>query len=298
MSDTNKSQFKQTLSVVLILLLFLLISVQAWYIFKMEKKLDVLHKQQASTQLPAHESTANEKDAPEDDSTKENNAEELPGVQQTALQENLNVQPAQPQDKNVTPENTTPPDHDETTDTTFGGQTWNPYQEMERIQRNIEHDMDRMFKRRDNYYTNRPAFNNPGFNRPSYNNPRMNKPGFNKPGINNPRSNKHDFHYSFKQSLSTPEMDVKENANQYIVLVNLPGADKSDISVSLDGQRLTVKGKRDDKKQNKDATGNIIFQVRQSGSFQRSITLASPVMQNTMKTRLDNGVLTIIIPKL
>ena len=293
MSDTKQSQFKQTLLVVFILLLFLLIGVQAWYMFKMDKKLDVLHKQQASTQLPAHEPTANEQDIPEDDSTKESKTEELPGVQQATLPENLNVQPAQPQDKNVTPENTTPADQDETADTTFGGQTWNPYQEIERTQRNIERDMDRMFNRRYNHYTNRPAFNNPGFNQPGYN-----QPGINKPGFNNPRLNKPDFHYSFKQSLSTPDIDVKENANQYIVLVNLPGTDKSDISVSLNGQRLTVKGKQGYKKQNKDTMGNVIFQVRQSGSFQRSITLAHPVRQNKMKTRLDNGVLTIIIPKL
>ena len=293
MSDTRQSQFKQTLLVVFILLLFLLIGVQAWYMFEMEKTLDVLLKQQASTPLPAHESTANEKDIAEENSTKESKTEELPGVQQATLPEDLNVQTAQPQDKNATTEDTTPPDHDETADTTFGGQTWNPYQEIERIQRNIERDMDRMFNRRYNDYTNRPAVNNPGFNRPGYYNPGMNKPGF-----NNPRLNKPDFHYSFKQSLSVPDIDVKENASQYIVLVNLPGANENDISVSLNGQRLTVKGKQDYKKQNKNAMGNIVFQEHRSGSFQRSITLAHPVRQNNMKTRLDNGVLTIIIPKL
>ena len=293
MSDTRQSQFKQTLLVVFILLLFLLIGVQAWYMFEMEKTLDVLLKQQASTPLPAHESTANEQDIAEENSTKGSKTEELPGVQQATLQEDLNVQTAQPQDKSATTENTTPADHDETTDTTFGGQTWNPYQEIERIQRNIERDMDRMFNRRYNDYTNRPAVNNQGFNRPGYYNPGMNKPGF-----NNPRLNKPDFHYSFKQSLSVPDIDVKENASQYIVLVNLPGANENDISVSLNGQRLTVKGKQDYKKQNKNAMGNIVFQEHRSGSFQRSITLAHPVRQNKMKTRLDNGVLTIVIPKL
>ena len=93
-------------------------------------------------------------------------------------------------------------------------------------------------------------------------------------------------------------MDIKENANQYIVLVNLPGANKNDISVTLNGQRLTVKGKQNYKKQNRDAMGNIIFQVRQSGRFQRGITLSNPVDKNKMKTYLDNDVLTIIIPKI
>jgi len=299
MSDTNKSQFKLILLVALILLLFLLMSVQAWYMFEMEKTPDVLHVQQASAKLQADESTVNEKDKAENDTAKENNTEEPPGEQQANLpQENLNVPPAQPEDESVTPENTIPPDYDDTADTTFGDQTWNPYQEIERMQRNIEHDMDRMFNRRYNYYTNRPAFNNQGFNRPGYDNPSYDNHRINKPGFNNPRLNKPDFHYSFRQSLSIPEIDVKENANQYIVLINLPGADKNDISVILDGQRLTVKGKKDYQKQHKNAMGNIIFQEHRSGSFQRSITLAGPVKQNKMKTRLGNGVLTIIIPKL
>ena len=141
----------------------------------------------------------------------------------------------------------------------------------------MQHDMDRTFNRRFNRFNNQPGFNDPRFN---------------NPGVNRP-----DFEYHFSQNISTPEIDVKENANQYTVLVNLPGADKKDISVTLNGQRLSIKGKQDYKKQNRDAMGNIIFQARQSGRFQRSITLSKPVDQNKMNTRLENGVLIIIIPK-
>lgn len=272
MSDTDKSQFKQTLLTVLLLLLFLLVSLQAWYMFKMKKQMDVLHEQQASVQLPAQDTIANEKDIPEN-RTKANNTEELAGEQQLSLQENQHMQPAQPKDKSLSADDTQPLIHNEPSDTTFGGQAWNPYKEIERMQ----HDMDRRYNRRFNHFTNRPDFNNPGFNNPDFNRP--------------------DFQYHFSQSISTPKMDVNENANQYVVFVNLPGADESEISVTLNGQRLAVKGKQAYKKQNRDAMGNVKFQVRQSGRFQTSITLANPVNKNQMKTRLNNGVLTIIIPK-
>ena len=298
MSDTNKSQFNKTLLTLLLLLLFLLVSLQAWYIFKMKKQLDYLHNQQSSVllQLQTQDTAANEKDMPEKNHTGANNTEalpeeipeeipgeipealpealpkeipeELPDEQQSSLPGNQNVQPAQPQDKSLPPDNTQPLIHNTPSDTTFGGQAWNPYREIERTQQ----EMDKKFNRRFDRFNNRPGFNYPDLNRP-------------------------DFQYRFSQSTSTPEMDVKENASQYIVRVNLPGADKNDISVNLNGQRLTVKGKQDNKKQNRDARGNIILQVRQSGRFQRSITLSKPVNQNQMKTRLDNGVLTIIIPK-
>lgn len=282
MSDTNNSQFKQPLLTVLILLLFLLIGVQAWYMFEMKQQLDVLHNQESSTQIQTQDTTANEKDIPEKKSIAINNTEstrtDAPAKKPaseplTSTQENQQAQ-AQPQDKNVSPDNTSPLINQEPSDTTFGGQAWNPYGENERMRRD---DMDRMFERRFNRFTNQPG---------------LRRPEMNKPDLNN-----RGFQYNFSQNLSTPEMDVRENADHYIVYVNLPGTDKNDISVTLDGQRLSIKGKQDLKKQNRDEMGNVIFQVRQSGRFQRSITLSKPVDQSKMKTHLDNGVLKILIPK-
>ena len=288
MSETNNSQSKQTLLTVMILLLFLLVGVQAWYMFEIKQQLDVLHNQNTSTQ--AQDTTANEKDMPEEKSIEINNteatrtdelAEKLANQQLTSAQENQQaqaqpaqpIQPTQPQDKSVSADNTPPLIYQEPSDTTFGGQAWNPYAENERMRR----EMDRMSQRRSNQFTNHPGLRHPEINKPGHNN--------------------RGFQYNFSQNLSTPEMDVRENADQYIVYVSLPGTDKNDISVTLDRQRLTIKGKQDHKKQNRDATGNVIFQVRQSGSFQRSITLSKPVDKNKMKTHLDNDVLKIVIPK-
>jgi HSP20 family protein len=140
----------------------------------------------------------------------------------------------------------------------YSAQNWNPYEEIERMQR----DMDRMF--------------NNAFSR------------FNS----NP-----DFQQLFKEGTSVPEMDVQEDNSKYSVIVNVPGADDKNISVNLDGQQLTVSGKQDFSQQKKDAMGNVVFQERHAGSFQRSITLPDPVKQDGLQTHVDNGVLTITIPK-
>jgi HSP20 family protein len=140
----------------------------------------------------------------------------------------------------------------------YNAQTWNPYEEIQRMQR----DMDRMFNDAFNRFNNSP-----------------------------------DFQHLFRESFTTPEMDLQEDNDKYTVIVNLPGSSKDNISVNLNGQTLTVKGEQKFEKQDKDSQGNIIFQERRSGSFQRSITLPGPVKQAGMKTRVDNGVLTVIIPK-
>ena len=144
----------------------------------------------------------------------------------------------------------------------YHAQRWDPYREIERMQREMEREMER-------------AFGHPygPYNRP-------------------------DFRRHFSADTSEPKMDMREDDKQYTVLVNIPGADANSLSVDLDGQRLTVRGKQEYEKRNRDASGQIIFSQRRSGRFQRSITLREPVEQRGMQTKIDNGVLMIIIPKM
>ena len=140
----------------------------------------------------------------------------------------------------------------------YNAQTWNPYEEIQRMQR----DMDRIFNNAFSRFNASP-----------------------------------DFQHLFRDSITTPEMDVQEDNDKYTVIVNLPGSSKEDVSVNLSGQTLTVKSEQKFEKQDKDSQGNIIFQERRSGSFLRSLTLPGPVKQAGMKTNIDNGVLTITVPK-
>ncbi|MBT8120336.1 MAG: Hsp20/alpha crystallin family protein [Gammaproteobacteria bacterium] len=140
----------------------------------------------------------------------------------------------------------------------YYAQRWDPYREIERMRREMERAFDHPYA---------------PYNRP-------------------------DFRRHFSKDISEPKMDVREDENQYTVLVNIPGADAKSLSVDLDRQRLTVSGKQEYEKQDRDASGRIIFSERRSGRFQRSITLAEPVAQKGMQTRIDNGVLTITIPKI
>lgn len=140
----------------------------------------------------------------------------------------------------------------------FDAQTWNPYEEIQRMQR----DMDRMFNNAFNRFNSSP-----------------------------------DFQHLFKEGFITPEMDIQEDDEKYTVIVNLPGSGEDNVSVNLNGQTLTVKGEQKFEKLDKDSQGNIIYQERRSGAFQRSITLPGPVKQAGMKTDIKNGVLTITIPK-
>ena len=94
-----------------------------------------------------------------------------------------------------------------------------------------------------------------------------------------------------------PSIDLQEESNRFVVHVDLPGVSEGDIEVKLDGQKLTISGKREDQISQKDDQGNIIRNERRTGSFSRTITLPVPVKSNGIKSNYTDGVLEISIPK-
>jgi HSP20 family protein len=257
MSELKSTQPKLLLLAGLVIFLIAIVGFQTWYMMSMKQQLDVIqgkHDAIAGIISPGSSAPANNAVAALAPSSP---AAKKPSVAEQ-IQKSLNAQTQPDLQAQSIPANPPSLFDDDFFKNPHSAQNWNPYEEIERMQR----EMDRMF--------------NNAFSR------------FN----NNP-----DLQQLFKDSTSTPEMDVQEDDSKYSVIVNLPGADEKNISVNLDGQQLTVRGEQDFSQQKKDDMGNVIFQERHSGTFQRSITLPAPVKQNGMETHVNNGVLTITIPK-
>ena len=94
----------------------------------------------------------------------------------------------------------------------------------------------------------------------------------------------------------SPSFDLKEHKNEYVVSMDIPGADKSDINVSITDRVLTISGKRDETKK-EDDKGKTLRMERRYGTFERSIRLPGPVVAQKMVAHYKNGVLTVNIPK-
>ena len=104
-----------------------------------------------------------------------------------------------------------------------------------------------------------------------------------------------DFEDLWGGTSFAPSMDVEEKGGNYVVRMDIPGADKSNISVNLDDRQLVVSGKVDEmiEKQGK----NQLRKERRSGEFKRALTLPGPVKADKMEAKYENGVLTITVPK-
>lgn len=93
-----------------------------------------------------------------------------------------------------------------------------------------------------------------------------------------------------------PQTNLEEKDDRYIVTMNIPGSDKDEINVDLEGDTLTVSAKTKmssiDKK-----FKSFLRMERSMGSFQRSVELPEPVDVGAMETKYEDGVLTIVLPK-
>ncbi|MCX7625619.1 MAG: Hsp20 family protein [Candidatus Sumerlaeaceae bacterium] len=101
-----------------------------------------------------------------------------------------------------------------------------------------------------------------------------------------------------KQLASTfsPMGEFEERDNAYIYRFDLPGVDKNDVKVTVENGRLTVEGKRESRvdESRKGMTRREIF----FGQFRRDLILPPDADTNNAKTKLENGVLTIELPRL
>ncbi len=97
-------------------------------------------------------------------------------------------------------------------------------------------------------------------------------------------------------TMSSPNLDVREEKDHYTVRADMPGADKATIKVNVDGRLLTISGQRTSVNETKD-NDKVIRSERSMAQFVRSIELPGPVKTNAVDAKYDNGVLTLNLPK-
>jgi HSP20 family protein len=92
-----------------------------------------------------------------------------------------------------------------------------------------------------------------------------------------------------------PAFEVKETKESFVFKADLPGIKDADLEVNVAGNRLTVSGKREAEKEEKEDT--YYTYERSYGSFTRTFTLPPEVDTAHVKAELKAGELTIVVPK-
>ncbi|MBP0590846.1 Hsp20/alpha crystallin family protein [Paraburkholderia sp. LEh10] len=96
--------------------------------------------------------------------------------------------------------------------------------------------------------------------------------------------------------LASMKIDVTESDSGYSVKAELPGVDKKDIDVQIDGRLVLINAKVERNKEEKEGE-RVIRRERYSGAFSRSFSLASEVDEAAAKAEYKDGVLSLSLPK-
>ena len=94
---------------------------------------------------------------------------------------------------------------------------------------------------------------------------------------------------------SMPAVDVVESEKGYEITADLPGMDEKNIEVKVADGVLTMKGERQEEKEEKKK--DYYLQERSFGSFQRSFELPEGVDADKIEASFKKGVLTVKLPK-
>ncbi|GMV92261.1 MAG: hypothetical protein AMXMBFR82_20390 [Candidatus Hydrogenedentota bacterium] len=140
----------------------------------------------------------------------------------------------------------------------FDPKTWDPFREMDRMRS----EMDRIFNEAFGRFHTSPRFGSLA-----------------------------------GQNTYSPSFDLSDEPDRYVVKVDVPGASEHDITVTLEGQDLTISGTRTDTRSQQE-DGKLLRQERVTGQFHRTLTLPEPVDDTQMKTTYEDGVFTVTLPKL
>lgn len=93
----------------------------------------------------------------------------------------------------------------------------------------------------------------------------------------------------------SPAVDIREEAERFVVQADLPGVDAEAIELTVEGDRLTIRGER---RLEPAADGAPILRgERRGGRFERIFRLPETAAGDGVEARYRHGVLTVAIPK-
>ncbi|HWQ46927.1 MAG TPA: Hsp20/alpha crystallin family protein [Longilinea sp.] len=89
-------------------------------------------------------------------------------------------------------------------------------------------------------------------------------------------------------------LDVRSEADGYVVTALVPGVNVDDLTIQVVNEALSIQGEF---KAGREEGATYLMTERPNGKFYRTIHLPDPLDSANTEASLDNGILTIRVPK-
>jgi HSP20 family protein len=104
------------------------------------------------------------------------------------------------------------------------------------------------------------------------------------------------FGKTFREDVfSFPPVNIVEKADSYQLEVAVPGLEKADFNIKLEGQILTISAAK--KEETKAENDKVVRKEFSSKAFKRSFTLDEKIESSSIGAKYENGILTLHLPK-
>lgn len=100
----------------------------------------------------------------------------------------------------------------------------------------------------------------------------------------------------YDEQLDSMRTDIKETDKEYLLCIELPGFNKSEIKVSLENGYLTVSAEKQQKEDGEKENARYLRKECRV-SCQRSYYVGDDVEQENVRAKYENGILTLNVPK-
>jgi HSP20 family protein len=90
-----------------------------------------------------------------------------------------------------------------------------------------------------------------------------------------------------------PDVDIEEQDDAYVIEAELPGVKREDVNIELVGNEILVTGEIKERERQ----GVLRRRTRRRGSFELRVALPDRVDGDRIDAHLENGVLTVRVPK-
>jgi HSP20 family protein len=90
-----------------------------------------------------------------------------------------------------------------------------------------------------------------------------------------------------------PDVNIYETKDGYELEAEMPGVNKDGLEITLEGTEITITGHRT----NDVVNGEVIFRERNNSSYRRVFDLAPAIDTARISARMNQGVLSLALPK-
>lgn len=108
-----------------------------------------------------------------------------------------------------------------------------------------------------------------------------------------------DTDFMPKANATAPAINVRESDKGYTVELAAPGMKKEDFNVHINDEgNLLIKMENKQEKKEEDKNSRYLRREFSYTKFEQTLILPDDVNKNEIKARVDNGVLTVELPKI